>query len=261
MRLSLPTHLDGAAALLRQSRHVTVLTGPGVSAESGIPTFRDALSGLWSHFDPMDLAIPGAFERDPALVWGWYEWRRMQVLRAMPNPAHLALAQLARQVERLTLVTQNVDDLHERAGSRDMVHLHGSMSAPRCLDCAAPFAFAADAPTEPEGGRHPEPPRCVACGGAIRPGVVWFDELLPRQGWAAAEQAARTCDDFVSIGASGLIYPVAGVVHLAAVQGARIVVVNPADGPGARCNLRSGDLRLAGPAGAILPELVARLVD
>ena len=123
------------AETLRSAQHVVVFTGAGVSAESGIPTFRDALTGLWERFDASSLATAEAFRADPALVWGWYEWRRMKVLQAKPNPAHLAIAELARHVPRLTLVTQNVDDLHERAGSREVIHLHGSLHQPRCFDC------------------------------------------------------------------------------------------------------------------------------
>jgi len=118
---------------LRSARHVVVFTGAGVSAESGIPTFRDALTGLWERFDPAELATADAYRRDPALVWGWYEWRRMKVLQARPNPAHMAIAELAGHVPQLTLITQNVDDLHERAGSREVIHLHGSLHRPRCF--------------------------------------------------------------------------------------------------------------------------------
>ncbi|MFM2067862.1 MAG: hypothetical protein RLZZ584_2771 [Pseudomonadota bacterium] len=247
--------LDHVAGLLRQARHVAVLTGAGVSAESGVSTFRDALTGLWSHVDPMDLATAEAYATDPELVWGWYEWRRMLLLRARPNPAHLALAQLARRVERLTLVTQNVDDLHERAGSTGVIHLHGSMFAPRCLDCAAPYALPPGLPDEPDGGRRLAPPRCAHCGGPVRPGVVWFNEMLPRQAWAAAEAAAASCDVLLSIGTSGLVYPAAGLPRLAAEHLAQVVIVNPE----AEAQRGLGDIALPGPAGVLLPAVVARL--
>jgi NAD-dependent deacetylase len=161
---------------LRGARHVAVLTGAGVSAESGIPTFRDALTGLWERFDAEQLATPAAFRRDPDLVWGWYEWRRMKVLRAQPNPAHIAIAVMQCRVPRLTLITQNVDDLHERSGSTDVIHLHGSLHALRCFTCARPHRLVEGVPEEPEGGRRLPPLRCAHCGEAIRPGVVWFGE-------------------------------------------------------------------------------------
>ena len=152
---------------------------PRVSAESGIPTFRDALTGLWERFDATDLATPDAFLKDEELVWGWYEWRRMKVLRAQPNPAHLAIAALAQHVPTLTVVTQNVDDLHERAGSVGVLHLHGSLHSPRCADCGQAHILPPGIPGEPDGGRRLRPPPCRHCGGAVRPGVVWFDEDLP----------------------------------------------------------------------------------
>ena len=166
---------------IRKARHVVVFTGAGVSAESGIPTFRDAQTGLWTEYDAATLASPEGFRADPALVWGWYEWRRMGVLLAQPNPAHSVIAELANRFPRLTLVTQNVDDLHERAGSYNPIHLHGSLHRPRCFVCARHYDYPSGIPDEPEGGRRLEPPRCTNCGGYIRPGVVWFGESLPEQ--------------------------------------------------------------------------------
>src|SRR5690606_18075325 len=133
--------LDRAAACLAQASRVVVFTGAGVSAESGIATFRDAQTGLWARFDPQRLATPEAFLADPELVWGWYEWRRARLAQVSPNPAHQAIAELAGQVAQLQVVTQNVDDLHERAGSRSVIHLHGSIQQPRCFDCARPMAI------------------------------------------------------------------------------------------------------------------------
>lgn len=143
---------------LVQARHLVVFSGAGVSAESAIPTFRDALTGLWENFDPARLATPQAFREDPALVWGWYEWRRMKVLQARPSPAHLAIAELARRVPRLTLITQNVDDLHERAGSPSVLHLHGSLHHPKCFACNRPFSGELPEPLLPEQGCSLEPP-------------------------------------------------------------------------------------------------------
>jgi len=153
---------------LRSARHVVVFSGAGISAESGIPTFRDALTGLWENFDPAALATAQAFRNDPTLVWGWYEWRRAKVLAAQPNAAHLAIAELARRVPMLTVVTQNVDDLLERAGCCDVLHLHGSLSSPRCFAYARPYTFSADPLDEPPGGRRIEPPRCLHCNGKVR---------------------------------------------------------------------------------------------
>ena len=186
-----------------------VLTGAGVSAESGIPTFRDALTGLWQNFDAAQLATADAFVRNPALVWGWYEWRRMKALQAVPNAGHLAIARLARHVPHLDLFTQNVDDLHERAGSANVRHLHGSLHNPRCFDCGAPFELSADIPVEPPGGRRLEPPRCPQCGGAVRPGVVWFNESLPTAILEEAFDLARSADVLLVVGTSCTFYPVA----------------------------------------------------
>lgn len=240
-------------ATLRRTRHIVVFTGAGVSAESGIPTFRDALTGLWQRFDAEQLATPGAFRRDPALVWGWYEWRRMRVKTVEPNPAHVAIAAMAHHVPQFTLITQNVDDLHERAGSNDVIHLHGSIHAPRCFDCTRPAATTSEIPDGPDGGRRIEPPRCEHCGGYIRPGVVWFGEALPEHAMTRAFQAAEACDVLFSVGTSSLVFPAAAIPQHAAQSGATVIQVNPnatALDPAARFNLR-------GPAGAILPALVA----
>lgn len=145
---------------LRDASHVVVFTGAGVSAESGISTFRDALTGLWKRFDPAVLATADAFRNEPALVWGWYEWRRSKVLAAKPNSVHLAIAELARLVTRLTVITQNVDDLHERAGCHGVIHLHGSLHSPRCIACARPYKGTTDQLSEPADGRRIEPPCC-----------------------------------------------------------------------------------------------------
>jgi NAD-dependent deacetylase len=242
-------------AHLRNARHVVVFTGAGVSAESGIPTFRDALTGLWTQYDAAELASPDGFSKDPALVWGWYEWRRMQVLHAAPNPAHRAIAALAGSVERLTLITQNVDDLHERAGSDAVIHLHGSLHHPRCFACNRPHPYPAGIPEEPEGGRRLEPPRCGHCGGRIRPGVVWFGEALPEAAWTAACEAADACDVLLSVGTSSLVWPAAALPGVSAKRGATVVQINP-DQTGlddvAHYNLR-------GKAGEVLPSLLNAL--
>lgn len=234
------------------SRQITILTGAGVSAESGIPTFRDRLSGLWQRFNAEALATPAAFRSDPAPVWGWYEWRRMKALRAEPNPAHFAIAEMAQRVPELTVITQNVDNLHERAGSENVTHLHGSLHAPRCFACARPFQLPAEIPDEPEGGRRLEPPHCLHCGGRIRPGVVWFGEPVRKEAWEAAAGAVRSCDLFMSVGTSSVVFPVADLMNLAAGKRATIVQVNPR--PTRWDELAT--FSLPGPAGEVLPELV-----
>ena len=248
--------LATAASLLGQAQRIALLTGAGISAESGIPTFRDSLTGLWQRFDAVDLATPEAFQRDQALVWGWYEWRRMQVMRAQPNPGHRALAELARRVPACTVMTQNVDDLHERAGSREVIHLHGSLHTPRCFACARAYLFAEGMiPDEPEGGRRLAPPSCPHCGGNIRPGVVWFGETLPEAAWCQAEAAVDACDVLLAIGTSGLVYPAAGLPENARQLGKPVIVIGP--NPTGIDEVASHLLR--GQAGEILPGLMKRM--
>lgn len=175
---------------LQNAKHIAVLTGAGVSAESGIPTFRDAMTGLWEKYDPQQLASEHGFRSYPALVWGWYEWRRSAVIHSSPNPAHLAIAQLQQVIPKLTLISQNVDDLHERAGSRDVLHLHGSLHAPHCIDCLQPYDLPREASCDLHESKRIEPPICLHCGDLIRPGVVWFGESLPLDSWHDAEAAA-----------------------------------------------------------------------
>lgn len=239
-----------ARQAVRQARHLVVFTGAGVSAESGVHTFRDALTGLWARFDPMQLATPEAFLRDPALVWGWYEWRRQLLLGVAPNPAHRAIAGLQQTLPRVTLITQNVDDLHERAGSRDVLHLHGSIFAPRCFDCGRPHEFAGAPAMASEQAL--EPPRCSSCNGRVRPGVVWFGEALPEDALDAAFAAAGDCDCLLSIGTSGVVQPAAMIPDLAARRGATVIHVNPEPISVGRAN----EYSLQGPAGQILPLLL-----
>jgi NAD-dependent deacetylase len=200
-------------AELRKALRVAVLTGAGISAESGLATFRDKLSGLWEKYSPMQFATPAAFAADPELVWGWYEWRRMRASAAEPNAGHQALAKLQQRLA-VSVVTQNVDDLHERAGATQVIHLHGSIHAPRCEDCSRPHAATAP-PLEPEAGRRVAPPRCASCGGRVRPGVVWFGEALPAEQWQQAEDAVRQCQVFLSIGTSGVVEPAASLARYA----------------------------------------------
>jgi len=239
---------------LQDAQKIAVLTGAGVSAESGIPTFRDALTGLWQHFDAEMLATADAFKRDPAMVWGWYEWRRMQVLAAQPNAAHMAIFELARRVPQLSLITQNVDDLHERAGNADVQHLHGSLLHPRCFDCGRPFSLPTGIPDEPHDGWRLSPPICEECGGLIRPGVVWFNEQLPENIFHVALEACSSCDLLIVVGTSGAVYPVARLPEVASSSGRNIIQINQA-----RSELDSVcTWNLRGNAGKLLPTLMRR---
>lgn len=233
---------------LRRSTRVAVLTGAGISAESGVPTFRDAVSGLWARYRPEDLATPEAYARDPQLVWSWYQWRRELVAVARPNPGHLALAQLERRFPVWTLITQNVDDLHRRAGSRDVVALHGDIA--RSV-CSVEGIEVRDWPAD-----GPQPPRCPRCGAGLRPAVVWFGEDLPPAAIDTAFRAAETCELFLCVGTSTLVYPAAELPFVAHRARACVVEINPDETPLSAV----ADFRLAGPAGAVLPALVAALV-
>ncbi len=236
-----------AARALRAAEHVCVLTGAGVSAESGIPTFRDAQTGVWAQFSPQELATPEAFASDPDRVWQWYAARRTAARTAQPNAAHLALVSLAARVSHCTLVTQNVDDLHQRAGSHDVVSLHGSLLHTRCSAGCAGRVEAHDDPGTSS------PPACPSCGAKMRPDVVWFGETLPADAFEVARSAAVACDLFISIGTSNVVAPAASLPWLAASHGATVIVVNPnMDGQ------RKGPsiLPLEGPAGVMLPRLV-----
>lgn len=235
---------------VQNSRHLVIFTGAGVSAESGVHTFRDALTGLWAKFDPMQLATPEAFLRDPALVWGWYEWRRQLLLGVQPNPAHLAIAELEQRLPKVTVITQNVDDLHERAGSRSVLHLHGSIFVPRCFSCGLPHRF--DAAPTMSSEQALEPPVCTACGDNVRPGVVWFGETLPEVELAAAFAAAENCDCLLSVGTSGVVQPAALIPATASRAGATVIHINPEPVPVRYANEHS----LQGPAGQVLPLLL-----
>lgn len=209
------------AAALNRARTVTAITGAGVSAASGIPTFRGA-EGLWKNFRAETLATPGAFAKDPRLVWEWYDWRRQLIRDAKPNPAHDVLAAWTRERPGFTLITQNVDGLHERAGAEGVIRLHGSIWHVRCWDaCARGRADWRD-DTAPLPSL---PPRCPHCAGLVRPGVVWFGEQLDPDIVDRAS-AATACDVFLTIGTSAVVYPAAGLVHQAKRHGAMTVEIN-----------------------------------
>ena len=189
--------------MLQDARGVAVLTGSGISAESGVPTFRDAQTGLWSRYEPQELATPEAFARDPRLVWEWYAWRRELVKQAAPNPGHRALAALEARVSSFVLITQNVDGLHQRAGSQNVTELHGNIMRSKCS-----VEVIVVEPREDDLGI---PPSCPNCGAFLRPDLVWFGEVLPVRAFEGALEAARGCDLFLSVGTSGLVQPAASL--------------------------------------------------
>jgi NAD-dependent deacetylase len=215
---------DVISDVVERGGAVVVLTGAGVSAESGVPTFRGE-DGLWRNFRAEDLATPGAFARDAKLVWEWYQWRRELIASCRPNPAHEFLSRLERASRGdFLLVTQNVDGLHRLAGSTKLVEVHGNIWEVRCTSCGSS--------REDRTLPFPElPPRCDACGGLLRPGVVWFGEALPEEAIARALAAAEACDLMLVVGTSAVVYPVAYLPQLAKSAGAYIIEVNPAETP------------------------------
>lgn len=248
--------IQQAANLIRNSRHLTVLTGAGVSAESGIPTFREALSGLWEEYDPARLATRQAFEDDPKLVWNFYEYRRSLVRPAQPNPAHQALAALERRYPSMHIITMNVDDLHERAGSHNVIHLHGLIEANRCS------ANCQGAPTpvdisQIEWDHASGPPPCPYCGKPVRPDVVWFGEVLPSDALGKAHDAAQQTDLMLVIGTSGVVRPASDLPALAKRHGTKIIEFNPVESE----ITPLADLWLPAPSGETLPRVLAALGD
>ncbi|WP_296404434.1 NAD-dependent deacylase [Psychrobacter sp.] len=242
--------LQQAITLLQGAKQICILTGAGISAESGIPTFRDKQTGLWENFRAEDLASIEAFDRDPKLVWSWYQWRRNLVIDKQPNPAHYALANLEQWAinhnKTFYLITQNVDDLHEQAGIK-ATHLHGHLWKNKCSQCEASY----DADNDYTQDMLL---KCPLCDAYIRPDIVWFGEMLPHDEWQLAEYAVNNCDVFISIGTSSLVYPAAGLLQVAKRQGARIIEINlnPTQNP-------IIDLVISGKAGEILPSLVSAL--
>lgn len=240
---------ESARRVLQSARTVVALTGAGISAESGIPTFRDALTGLWSRFDPAELASEPGFRAQPSVVWDWYAERREGVRRAEPNAAHRALAAFEkRHPGRLTVVTQNVDDLHQRAGSQGVLRLHGDILREHWLDACRRHPAC-----KPERAVPGRPPRCDECGNLLRPSVVWFGEALPAGALEAAQRAASGCDAMLVVGTSGAVWPAAGLAGRARRAGAAVVIVNPAaseiDGEATHL--------LRGAAADLVPRLLA----
>jgi len=240
MRETVRTWVQGA-------RQIVVLTGAGMSAESGVPTFRDALTGLWAHFDPQDLATEDAFRAHPQRVWDWYVHRRESLAGVGPNAGHMALAAFVRQHPgRLTLVTQNVDGLHQLAGNTDVLALHGSIAEDRWLD--APRGCC-----QLQNIVDGHPPHCGVCGNLRRPAVVWFGENLPTAALSGAEAAVRQADLMLVVGTSGQVYPAAGLAFTAHQCGARVVIINPEPTP---LDVVAGHC-LREPAAVCLPVLLA----
>lgn len=231
---------------LARAGTVAVLTGAGISAESGIPTFRDP-DGLWQKFKPEELANVEAFLENPVLVQEWYAHRRSITREKEPNPGHVALVQLEELVDDFTLITQNVDDLHGRAGSQRVLELHGNLTRSYCIDCEKPAT-----PEELQPLQDGEPAACASCGGLIRPDVVWFGEMLPQDAIEAADTASRQADVFLSVGTSAVVHPAAGLPLTAKQSGAFVAEINVE--PSAIASYV--DEVVLGPAGEVLPELV-----
>ncbi len=244
MTMEIPSDL---IRFLRKANRVAVLTGAGVSQESGLRTFRDPQTGLWAQYKPTDLASPEAFARDPKLVWDWYAWRREALKGVRPNAGHYALVEMEKRVPEFTLITQNVDNLHRFAGSRNVLELHGNIQRVRCSECRT---F-----TEDWGDDTEAVPHCNVCGGLLRPDVVWSGENLPRLELEAAVQAARKCDVFFSVGTSGVVQPAASLAFAAHNKGAVVVEVNAESTP----LTPKADFFLQGKSGELLPELVAEV--
>ncbi len=238
-----PLLLGTAREWVRACRSLCVLTGAGVSSESGVPTFRGP-EGLWKRRDPMSLATPEAFSEDPGEVWEWYQWRRRRIRECAPNPGHAALAAVETVKPDFLLVTQNVDGLHRAAGSRRLVEIHGNIWIVRCVDCLAEREAREDFPELP--------PRCGACGGLLRPGVVWFGEMLPREASEAAAGMISRCEVLIVAGTSAVVAPASGYAAAAKRRGARVIEVNPDVTP------VSGicDATFRGNSGEVLPALL-----
>ena len=237
--------LDHARELVATARRVEVFTGAGISADSGLATYRDAVTGIWENVDPTAMASIDAWAKDPDTMWAWYRWRAHLASQAEPNAGHLALAKWATYTP-LTVTTQNIDDLHERAGSRDVVHLHGSLFHYRCAVCGRPYKGDVE---------KPAPPQCPLCGNLVRPGVVWFGEPLPAREWEEAERRMREADLVVIVGTSGVVYPAAGLPRLAHEQGTPIIEVTPME-----TDLTPlATVTLVDTAAKALPALIANL--
>lgn len=234
---------ENLVSKLKEAKSVVVLTGAGISAESGVPTFRGD-DGLWKKFRPEELANFDAFIRNTKLVWEWYKYRKQLISNVQPNPGHYAIAEMEKIFPNFTLITQNVDNLHRRAGSKNVYELHGNIQRNYCIDCGCEYSdeliFVEDVP------------RCEKCQGIIRPGVVWFGELLPEDQWIGAERAARSSEIFFSVGTSGIVYPAASLPQIAKENKAFLIEINTELTPITLIT----DEYLKGKSGEILPKLI-----
>jgi len=247
------TDLDRAAALLGGARRIAVLTGAGVSKESGVPTFRDPIDGLWAKYDPQQLASPAGFRRDPDLVWSWYMYRLDLVSAAHPNPGHQAIADLQDLFEGVTVLIQNVDGLHQEAGSRDVVELHGNIRRFKCFaDCqGSPTPIALESIAYDKESA----PACPHCGERVRPDVVWYGERLSAEAIGRAVDVAARCNVMLVVGTSGVVEPAASLPYMAKANGGRVIEVNVARGGITPIT----DVFLEGLSGEVLPRLVEAL--
>ena len=228
---------------LQKSTHIAMLTGAGISAESGLNTFREAQTGYWSQYRPEDLATPQAFARDPKLVWDWYAMRRNKVAEASPNAGHFALVDMESRIPNFTLITQNVDGYHRQAGSKNVLELHGNIQKVKCYDgCGGVDNWE----------ESDKVPRCPKCNAHLRPDVVWFGESLPLGAFNAAHKATLECQAFFSVGTSGLVQPAASLAHTARQKGALVIEINLDPTP----LTPHVDFALHGKSGEILPALM-----
>jgi len=241
--------IQEVANWLNKAERIAILTGAGVSKESGVPTFRDAMEGLWSKYEPTQLATPQAFQANPSLVWDWYTWRRELVSQAKPNNGHYALAELQKMCPNTTLITQNVDDLHEQAGSHDVAHLHGNIAKNRCFfDCQGHPTYV-DIDFK-EGDKSP--PKCPYCGRWVRPDVVWFGEALPAYELRRAQKASEECHIMLVIGTSGMVMPASQLPLIAKRKGATLIEVNPTKSEISFAM----DIVINAPSGEALPKII-----
>lgn len=241
--------IQQAASILAHARRLVILTGAGISKESGIPTFREAQQGLWAQYDPQRLATMQGFLANPKLVWDWYQFRLGLVEQAQPNPGHRAIAELEQRLPQVTVITQNVDGLHVRAGSRRVMELHGNIRRFKCLRGHGNLSMADLA------GQDAAPPLCPhpGCGALVRPDVVWFGENLDYRILNQAVAASEACDVMLIVGTSGVVQPAASLPYHAWDARARIVEVNPE----ASELTDLAHVHLAGPAGEMLPQVLA----
>jgi NAD-dependent deacetylase len=249
-----PEDVLAAARRLKNAQLLVVLTGAGVAKESGVPTFRDALDGLWAHYDPQQLATPAAFQANPKLVWDWYAYRRQMIEGVKPNPGHLAISELEKLLPQVVVVTQNIDGLHHDAGSTDIIELHGNIRRYKCFYECRGKPTLIDLNTL-DWNRDAGPPACPYCGRWVRPDVVWFTEVLPDEAIHRAQELSRQADVMLVVGTSGVVYPAAALPGMAKEYGAYIIDVNPV-----RDEISTiADLFLDGPSGEVLPQIVQAL--